>query len=266
MSGVDGIPIIGDSPAIQAVIQAIQRVATTDAAVLLTGEGGTGKGLAARTIHDTSSRRAKPFVAFMQLTLPDPLVEADLFGFKRDVATGVEWHVGRIESANGGTLFLDEIGDLSLTIQAKLLRVLQERELERVGSEPIPIDIRLIATTYKDLKYEVRQNRFHPYLLSRLNVIHIHMHALRDIRTDIPVLATHFLRECATEIGRDIKGFSQNALKALVTYDWPGNVQQLRHTISVAVTFSEGKIIRADDLPRNTFDACELDGEVGPPR
>jgi DNA-binding NtrC family response regulator len=286
MSGEDGIPIIGDSPSIQAVIQAIERVAPTNAAVLLTGESGTGKELAARTIHDRSSRRAKPFVAYMPMT--EPLVELDLFGYKRYVATGVDRHVGRIESANGGTLFLNDIGELSLTTQAKLLRVLEERELEGGsyvlrsvkggnrgerelewvgGGRPIPIDIRLIAATNKDFKDEVHwQCRFYPYFFSRLNVIHIHMPALRDIRTDIPVLATHFLREWATEYGRDIQGFSQDALKALVTYDWPGNVRHLKTAISRTVFFSEGKIIRADDLPRNTFDARESDGEVDPPR
>src|SRR5262249_31915837 len=152
------ISIIGESPSIQAVIQTIERVAKTDAAVLLTGESGTGKELAARTIHEKSSRRAKPFVVFHPVVLPEPLVELDLFGFKRDVASGVERRVGRIESANGGTLYLDDIGDLSLTTQAKLLRVLQERELEWVGGGgPIPIDIRLMAATSKDLKEEVRQ-------------------------------------------------------------------------------------------------------------
>ena len=288
MSGENGIPIIGDSPSIQAVIQAIKRVAPTDAAVLLTGESGTGKELAARTIHDRSSRRAKPFVPFMPVPLPDPLVESELFGYERDVATGVERHVGRIESANGGTLFLNDIGELSLTTQAKLLRVLEERELEGGsyvlrsvkggnrgerelewvgGGRPIPIDIRLIAATNKDFKDEVHwQCRFRPHFFSRLNVIHIHMPALREIRSDIPLLATHFLRKYTTERGRDIHGFSKDALKALATYDWPGNVLQLQHTILVAVAFSEGKVIRADDLPQNTFDARELDGEGGPPR
>src|SRR5262252_5479230 len=151
MCGQYGIPLIGDSPSIQAVIQTIQRVAPFTVAVLLTGESGTGKRLAARTIHDLGARRTKPFVAFNPVPLTEALVELELFGFKRNDASGVERHVGRIESANGGTLFVEEIGDLSLTSQAKLLRVLQERELEPVGSDrKIPIDIRFIATTNKD--------------------------------------------------------------------------------------------------------------------
>jgi len=249
MCGQYGIPIIGDSPSIQGVIQVIRRLGTGSGAVLLTGESGTGKELAARTIHDMSSRRAKPFVAFNPTTLTEPWVELDLFGFNRHVATGVEQHVGRIESANGGTLFLDEVGDLSLTIQAKLLRVLQNRELESVGGgKPIPIDIRFLASTNKDLVREVRQNRFRPDFFFRLSIIQIHMPALREIRTDIPLLATHFLRKYATEVGRDIQGFSQDALKALATYTWPGNVRELQNAIWRAVSVSEGGVIRADDL------------------
>jgi DNA-binding NtrC family response regulator len=261
MCGEYGIPLIGDSPSIQAVIQTIQRLATTDATVLLTGESGTGKRLVARRIHDTSSRRAKPFVVFSPVPFEEPFAGLALFGFARDVATGVMRHIGRIELANGGTLLVDEIGDLSLTSQAKLLRVLQERELESVGAgRPIPIDIRFIATASKDLKEEVRQNRFRQDFFFRLNVIHIHMPALREIRTDIPLLATHFLRTYASELGRDIQGFSQDALKALATYGWPGNIAYLKNTISRAVAFSEGNVIRADDL---NLDFDDDPGEEG---
>ena len=149
-----------------------------------------------------SPRKNKPFVAVNCAALPETLVESELFGIEKGVATGVERRVGRIESANGGTLFLDEIGDLSLSAQAKLLRVLQEREVEWVGGrKPVPVDIRLVAATNKDLKEEIRQNRFRQDLFFRLNVIHIHMPPLREIRTDIPLLATHFLRKHAKEIG-----------------------------------------------------------------
>src|SRR6201997_4441339 len=163
-----------------------------------------------------SPRRTRPCVAVNCAALPEALVESELFGIERGVATGVERRVGRIESANGGTLFLDEIGDLSLTAQAKLLRVLQEREVEWVGGRrPVPIDIRLVAATNKDLKEEIKQNCFRQDLFFRLNVIHIRMPALREIRSDIPLLATHFLRKHAKEIGRSIQGFSEDALKTL---------------------------------------------------
>jgi transcriptional regulator with GAF, ATPase, and Fis domain len=197
--------ILGTSTKINDIRTIIDRTAETSVSVLITGENGTGKELSARAVHYISSRRAKPFVAVNCAALPEPLVESELFGIEKGVATGVERRVGRIESANGGTLFLDEIGDLSLTAQAKLLRVLQEREVEWVGDRrPIPIDIRLIAATNKGLKDEIRQNRFRQDLFFRLNVIHIRMPSLREIRTDIPLLATHFLRKYTKEIGRDI--------------------------------------------------------------
>src|SRR5207244_246870 len=163
--------------------------------------------------------------------------------------TGGERRVGRIESANGGTLFLDEIGDLSMTAQAKLLRVLQEREVEGVGGRrPGHVDIRLVAATNKDLKEEIKQNRFRQDLFFRLNVIHIRMPALREIRADIPLLATHFLRKYAKELGREIQGFSQDALKALATYYWPGNVRELENEVKRAVVLATGREIQAADF------------------
>ena len=204
--------ILGTSSKIEDIRSIIEKTAESAVSVLITGENGTGKELSARAIHYLSQRRTKPFIAVNCAALPETLVESELFGIEKGVATGVERRVGRIESANGGTLFLDEIGDLSPTAQAKLLRVLQEREVEWVGGRrPVPVDIRLIAATNKDLKEEIKQNRFRQDLFFRLNVIHLRMPALREIRSDVPLLATHFLRKYAKEAGRDVQAFSQNS-------------------------------------------------------
>src|SRR6266705_2272002 len=241
--------ILGTSSKISDIRTLIERTAETSVSVLITGENGTGKELSARAIHYMSPRRNKPFVAVNCAALPETLVEAELFGIEKGVASGVERRTGRIESANGGTLFLDEIGDLSLTAQAKLLRVLQEREVEWVGGRrPVPVDIRLIAATNKDLKEEIRQNRFRQDLFFRLNVIHIRMPALREIRADIPLLATYFLRKYAKEIGRDIQSFSQDAMKTLMTYHWPGNVRELENEVKRGVVLATGREIQVTDL------------------
>src|SRR5437016_7620541 len=241
--------ILGTNAKINDIRSVIEKSAETNVSVLITGENGTGKELSARAIHYMSPRRSKPFVAVNCAALPETLVESELFGIEKGVASGVERRTGRIESANGGTLFLDEIGDLSLTAQAKLLRVLQEREVEWVGGRrPVPVDVRLAAATNKDLKEEIRQNRFRQDLFFRLNVIHIRMPALREIRTDIPLLATHFLRKYAREMGREIHGFSQDALKALTTYYWPGNVRELENEVKRAVVLATGREIQAQDL------------------
>jgi len=241
--------ILGTSNKIADIRTIIDKTAETSVSVLVTGENGTGKELSARAIHYTSPRRAKPFIAVNCAALPEALVESELFGIEKGVATGVERRVGRIESANGGSLFLDEIGDLSLTAQAKLLRVLQEREVEWVGGRrPVPVDIRLIAATNKDLKEEIRQNRFRQDLFFRLNVIHLHMPALREIRTDIPLLAMHFIRKYSKEIGHDIHSFSQDALKALTAYHWPGNVRELENEVKRAMVLATGREIQVQDL------------------
>jgi Nif-specific regulatory protein len=241
--------ILGTNAKINEIRSVIEKTAETNVSVLITGENGTGKELSARAIHYMSPRRARPFVAVNCAALPEPLVESELFGIEKGVATGVERRVGRIESANGGTLFLDEIGDLSLTAQAKLLRVLQEREVEWVGGrKPIPVDIRLVAATNKDLREEIKENRFRQDLFFRLNVIHIRMPALREIRSDIALLATHFLRKYSKEMGRDIEGLSQDATKALMAYHWPGNVRELENEIKRAVVLASGREIQVEDL------------------
>src|SRR5262247_3177294 len=241
--------ILGANSKIGDIRAIIERTAGTNVSALITGENGTGKELSARAIHFMSPRRTKPFVAVNCAALPDTLVESELFGIEKGVATGVERRVGRIESANGGTLFLDEIGDLSLTAQAKLLRVLQEREVEWVGGRrPVPVDVRVIAATNKDLREEIQQNRFRQDLYFRLNVIHIHMPALREVRTDIPLLAMYFLKKHSREIGREVQAFASDALKALTAYHWPGNVRELENEVKRAMVLSTTREIRLQDL------------------
>ena len=176
-------------------------------------------------------------------------MESELFGIEKGVATGVERRVGRIESANGGTLFLDEIGDLSMTAQAKLLRVLQEREVDWVGGrKPVSVDIRLVAATNKDLKEEIQRGNFRQDLFFRLNVVHVRMPALREIRGDIAMLATYFLRKQARELDREIDGFEPEAMKALTAYDWPGNIRELENEVKRAAVLTSQKRIAFDDL------------------
>jgi len=241
--------ILGTTSRISDIRSLIERTAETSVSVLVTGENGTGKELAARSVHYMSPRRKGPFVAVNCAALPETLVESELFGIEKGVASGVERRMGRIESANGGTLFLDEIGDLSLPAQAKLLRVLQEREVEWVGGrKPVPVDVRLVAATNKDLKEEISKGKFRQDLFFRLNVIHIHMPPLREIRADLPLIATFFLRKYSREMGRDVDLISPEAMKALATYDWPGNVRELENEIKRAVVLSLGQKIEADDL------------------
>jgi Nif-specific regulatory protein len=247
--------ILGTSSKISDIRALIERTAETNVSVLVTGENGTGKELSARAVHYMSSRRTKSFVAVNCAALPEPLVESELFGIEKGVATGVERRVGRIESANGGTLFLDEIGDLSLTAQAKLLRVLQEREVEWVGGRrPVPVDIRLIAATNKDLKEEIQQNRFRQDLFFRLNVIHIRMPALREIRADIPLLAMFFLKKHSKELGRDMHGFLPDALKALTAYHWPGNIRELENEVKRAIVVATGQEVHVQDLSESILE------------
>lgn len=241
--------LLGSSSKIVDIRGLIDRISDTSVSVLITGQNGTGKELTAKAIHFTSGRRRGPFVAVNCAALPEPLVESELFGIEKGVATGVERRIGRIESANAGTLFLDEIGDLSLTAQAKLLRVLQEREVEWVGGRrPVPIDVRVLAATNKDLKQEIQAGRFRQDLYFRLNVIHIEMPSLRDIRSDIPLLAMHFLRKHAQDIGRELEGFTSDAMKAMTSYGWPGNIRELENEVRRAAVMATGARIAIEDL------------------
>jgi transcriptional regulator with PAS, ATPase and Fis domain len=192
--------------------------------------------MVARLIHGNSPRKEKPFVAINCAALPETLLESELFGIERGVATGVEARPGKFELASGGTVFLDEIGDIPLALQAKLLRVLQEREIERVGGvRPVPVDVRVLAATNVNLRSAVRQGTFREDLYYRLNVVPIHVPPLRARREDIPHLVEHFVRKIARECNRDVRGVSAAAREALVRYDWPGNVRELENVIHRAV-------------------------------
>ena len=240
--------IIGAGHRIQQIVRLIERIRDSVVNVLITGESGTGKELTAKAIHYTSPRARKPFVALNCAALPETLVESELFGIEKGVATGVNPRVGQFQKADGGTLFLDEIGDLSLTAQAKILRVLQERVVERVGGRSsIPVDVRLLAATNKDLEAEIARGTFREDLFYRIKVIHIHLPPLREIREEIPLLANHFLQEYCRESGRTME-FSTAVLRNLSASAWPGNVRQLRNEVMRLAACAPGSVIQEEDL------------------
>jgi DNA-binding NtrC family response regulator len=235
--------IIGRSQPMRELFQLLETVASTSSTVLITGETGTGKELAARAIHHNSSRRNNRFVALNCSAIPETLLEAELFGHVRGAFTGaVANRQGRLEQAHRGTLFLDEVGTMSPALQAKLLRVLQEREFERVGdSHTVKIDVRVIAATHSDLTKMVAEGSFREDLFYRLNVIPIQMPPLRDRREDIPLLVQHFLERLAADTGRPAVTVSQEAVRRLMAYAWPGNVRQLENAVERALAFSKGR-------------------------
>ena len=251
--------IIGKSPAMRKVFDMIRKVAPTKASVLITGESGAGKELVADAIHNLSPRRDKPFIKVHCAALAESLLESELFGHEKGAFTGAQTRQrGRFELADTGSLFLDEIGEINQNVQIKILRVLQEKKFERVGGETtIEVDVRLIAATNRDLKAEIAAGRFREDLYYRLNVVNIHVPALRERREDIPLLAATFLHEFAQENGKPIEGFDQRAKQALYSYDWPGNVRELRNCIESAVVMASGKLITLDDLPPGPRSAQE---------
>jgi len=242
--------LIGTNAVMGPVFEAIARVADSDATVLLTGESGTGKEVVARTLHHSGRRRSGPFVAVNCAAIPDHLLESELFGHERGAFTGaVARRTGRFERADGGTLFLDEIGDMSLPLQAKVLRVIEERSLERVGGESErPIDVRVIAATNKDLDEATRRGLFREDLYFRLAVVEIHLPPLRERADDIRELALHFGARFAERHGRPVQAISERALRALQDAPWPGNVRELRNVMDRAVLLTRGSTIRSGDL------------------
>ena len=227
----------------------IDRIKDSLVNVLITGESGTGKELVAKAVHYTSPRTRKPFVALNCAALPETLVESELFGIEKGVATGVAPRQGQFQKADGGTLFLDEIGDLSLAAQAKILRVLQERVLERVGGRTsIPVDVRLLAATNKDLEAEIAKGTFREDLYYRIKVIHIHMPPLRENREEIPLLASHFLKAYCRETGHTPLTFAPEVLRKLAVSPWPGNVRQLRNEVMRLAACAAQSRITEEDL------------------
>jgi transcriptional regulator with PAS, ATPase and Fis domain len=253
---------IGDSPQIRELLELVHRVAPTGVNVILRGESGVGKERVARLVHSSSDRAQGPFVPLNCAALPESLLEAELFGIEEGVATGVSRRLGKIELANGGTLFLDEVGDLTLALQAKLLRVVQERELERLGGrERIPVDLRLVTATNRDLEEMVSSGEFRRDLYYRLRVVVVNLPPLRDRRADIPLLARHFLEMYGERFGRPGLLLSREALAALMEHPFPGNVRELENIIQAAVALAPGEVIGEQDL---RIEAGAAEAQVSP--
>jgi DNA-binding NtrC family response regulator len=243
--------IIGESGRMQEVLSLVRRVAPSDATVLIRGESGTGKELIARALHYASPRAAGPLVKVNCAALAESLLESELFGHEKGAFTGaVASRKGRFELADGGSIFLDEIGDLPPHLQVKLLRVLQEREFERVGSSrPIKVEVRLLAATHRDLEALVREGRFREDLYYRINVVTIVLPPLRERREDLPPLIEHFLRGFAGKNGKTVRGLTREAREALLRYDYPGNIRELENLIERAVVLTRDDVIGVEDLP-----------------
>ncbi len=242
--------IVGKSPYMQKVFELIQTVSQSKSTVLVTGKSGTGKELVARAIHYMSPRKDRPFIKINCAALPAELMESELFGHEKGAFTGaVRRYRGRFERANGGTLLLDEISEMSPVLQAKLLRVLQEREFEPVGStETVEVDVRIIATTNRQIEKEIEEGNFREDLFYRLNVISVHLPTLAERKSDIPLLAIHFLEKYNRENGKAIEGITDDAIDLLKSYHWPGNVRELENTIERAVVMCTGKYLEVDDV------------------
>jgi len=259
-----GQDLVGESPRMQEVYRLLVRAAATPSTVLLRGESGTGKELAARTLHDRSPRAGRPFVAINCATLSDTLLESELFGHERGAFTGaLERKIGKLEVADSGTVFLDELGEIKPSLQAKLLRFLQEREFERVGgTRPIKVDVRVVAATHRDLEQAIREGDFRADLYYRLAVIPLTLPALRDRREDIPLLASHFAARFSRELGRPVAGFSPSARALLERYSWPGNVRELKNAVERAVALGEGELIVPADLPEAILETAAGAGKT----
>jgi transcriptional regulator with GAF, ATPase, and Fis domain len=241
--------LIGSSPPFRALLTVVERLADTDVTVLVLGASGTGKELVARALHQGSRRRERPFVAVNCAALPETLLESELFGIERGVATGVERRPGLVERADGGTLFLDEIGDMAPGVQAKILRVLQEREVTRVGAaRPLPVDIRVVAATHRDLESGVREGRFREDLYFRLKVATVRVPSLAERREDVALLAQHFVARFAVRHGRGPLRLASDAMAALTARPWPGNVRELANVIEQAVVMGEGPVLHVSEV------------------
>lgn len=243
--------IIGHSPRMRNILEMIHQVAPTTATVLIEGESGTGKELIARLIHRSSARERQPCIKVNCAALPEPLLESELFGHEKGSFTGaVEAHRGKFEQADGGTIFLDEVGEMSPAMQVKLLRVLQEREFERVGgSRSVAVDVRVLAATNRNLEQLAEQQLFRQDLFFRLNVIHLRLPPLRERKEDIHLLAHHFLKKFSLRNQKQLEGFTAEALHLLQEYHWPGNIRELQNAVERCVILTRGKLVDVADLP-----------------
>ncbi|MFW0718733.1 sigma 54-interacting transcriptional regulator [Pedobacter sp. N23S346] len=243
--------IVGNSAEMQQVFKLLDRISSSETTVLILGETGTGKELIAKAVHDASGRKQKTMIKVNCAAIPPNLIESELFGHERGSFTGAtERRIGKFEQAHKGTIFLDEIGELSLDLQVKLLRVLQEKELERVGGKTtIPVDVRIISATNRNLLEEVNAGRFRQDLFYRLNVFPVLLPPLRSRKTDIPVLAQHFLNKFAQKLNRKLQGFSKKAIASMLGYSWPGNVRELEHLIERQIVITTGNIIKEVEIP-----------------
>jgi DNA-binding NtrC family response regulator len=253
--------IIGSSDPLQKVFTVMEKVIPNKSNVLITGDSGTGKGLVAQAIHEAGPRKSKPFIAINCGAIPENLLESELFGHKKGAFTSAnEDKKGLITMADSGTLFLDEIGELPQALQVKLLHVIQTKELTPVGdTRVITVDVRIIAATNADLMQRVKEGRFREDLYYRLNVIEIHMPSLRERRDDIPLLIKHYLAISAKEAGKTVKDIDYEAMQALLAYDWPGNIRELRNTIERATVLADGEVITIHDLP-DKFRTLDIEG------
>jgi two-component system, NtrC family, response regulator HydG len=254
--------LVGRSEVMQRVFRAIEKIARSESSVFISGESGTGKELVARAIHDHSPRREGPFIKVSCGALAETLLESELFGHEKGAFTGaVKTKLGRFELADGGTLFLDEIGDISPAVQVKLLRALQEREIERVGGErPIKVDVRVVSATHRDLEREVEEGRFRQDLYYRLHVVPLRLPPLRERREDIPLLTEHFVGKLAPRTNPAVRSIADDALAAIMAHDYPGNVRELENVIEQALVFAEGDAITADALPTSLRGAAASGG------
>jgi two-component system nitrogen regulation response regulator NtrX len=270
----DRYAMVGDSPALQSVRDLIEKVGPTSARVLITGENGTGKELVARAIHAASPRRDRPLVEVNCAAIPSELIESELFGHMKGSFTGAfSDRAGKFEQADGGTLFLDEIGDMSLSAQAKLLRVLQEGVVTRIGgAKPIQVDVRVLAATNKDLEMEIAESRFREDLLYRLNVVPIEVPPLRERLDDIPALVAHFAEQLGASAGVPGKRFAEEAVRRLQTRPWPGNIRELRNAVERALILAPGKVVTPADVdrllppdlgPRQSLENFKIEAEKG---
>jgi formate hydrogenlyase transcriptional activator len=241
--------IVGESSSLKSILQEVNLVAPTDATVLILGETGTGKELIARAIHKLSNRSTRPFIRVNCAAIPASLIASELFGHEKGAFTGaLQRRLGRFEAANGGTIFLDEIGELPMETQIALLRVIQEREFERVGSSrPISVDVRIVAATNRDLEAAVIQGTFRQDMFYRLNVFPIHVPSLRERLEDMPLLVEHLVERYARKVGKTFRTIRMNTVETLQGYDWPGNIRELQNVIERAVILSDGDVFSVDE-------------------